>query len=263
MMGIDESRARHSRCCVSLAGVTLALMVAGCKDKVPTISAEPPPMPPPIVTLNIPAPALPTPGLSPRARLSRVVDLLQQGDEAQAKAELTELLHQRPSMREAKELQQAFDTDPKAELGAESFAYHLGPRESLISVAIGFFGDSYKFYALARYNGIAVPNSVKPGDVIQIPGRRRAPVYRHQVRQADDESRPDETVATPAPEAPRTNPAQAQKLRRAGLERMSAGSIDQAVSLLEQAQRLDPANGAIAGDLGRARRVQAVVHNRH
>jgi len=240
------------------------LMLAGCEEQVRTVSAPPPPpLPPAIPTLNIPAPNLPTPGLVPRDRLSRVVDLLGQGQIGQARADLAELLRQRPNMHEAKVLQDSLDIDPKADFGEESFAYHVGAHETLITIAIGFFGDSYRFYGIARYNGITVPNSVKPGDTIQIPGRRRAPVYRHAIKPVADDHGNDTPAATAAPTTPQTNPAQAQKLRRAGLERMSAGSVDQAVSLLEQAQRLDPANGAIAGDLNRARRIQSVVHNRH
>ncbi|WP_438827218.1 hypothetical protein, partial [Sphingomonas bacterium] len=77
-------------------------------------------------------------------------------------------------------------------------------------------------------------------------------------------------VPAPAPkpaDAPRpavtaADRGRAQKLRQQGLEQMSAGSIDRAVQLLSQAATLDPGNGAIGGELARARRIQATVHSR-
>jgi hypothetical protein len=264
MIANQTNRARKSRWTMPLACAVLALAVAGCGKKIESVSTAAPPPPPPPATAN-PATALlpPTVGLSAQERLARVVDLLQQGSEAQARVELAETLRQQPSMREAEVLKQTLDTDPKALFGADSFAYRVGPHETLITVAVNFLGDSYKFYGLARYNGISVPNAVKPGDMIQIPGRFREPANRPPARPSSGEDRPEKPqVAPPVPEARPANPAQAQRMRRAGLERMSAGFIDQAVGLLEQAQRLDPANGAITADLGRARRVQAAVRNR-
>jgi hypothetical protein len=225
----------------------------------PTARPTPVPAPAPVFTA--------TPGLAPRERLARAVDLLQQGQEGQARAELARLLADQPDSREARALQDSLDTDPQASFGSDSFAYTVGPHDSLITLAIAYFGDSYKFYGLARYNHIAVPANLKPGDTIRIPGRARAPINRRPAREEEHSAptpvatpQPPRAVATPA--TPRTDPARAQRLRRAGLERMSAGSIDQAVSLLEGATRLDPGNAAIAADLNRARRIQAVVHRR-
>jgi outer membrane biosynthesis protein TonB len=230
---------------------------------VPTPTPTPTPTPKPTAP---PAPVA-TPGLAPRERLAHAVDLLEHGQEPQARAELKQLLTDQPDGREAKALQETLDSDPVALFGAENFAVKVGPRDSLITLAIAYLGDSYRFYGLARYNHIAVPADVKPGDTIQIPGRQRPPAQQHRPTRPDDARPATPTpVATPEPRPepaqPRANPARAQQMRRAGLERMSAGSIDQAVSLLEQASRLDPGNAAIAADLGRARRIQSVVHHR-
>ncbi len=249
----------------ALLGVTLILAGCGDKGKVASDGAAPPPPPPPAAAAPsvtpAPPPPLPTPGIGPRERYKLSLDLLQRGKDAQARAELVQLQKDLPSDRRAGVLLRQIDTDPKQLYGTDSFAYTMQAGDTLFSLARQYLKDALNFYGLARYNGLTLPVDLKPGQVILIPGRARAPdrgAPRHAVT-------PPPAVAVPHPQAaPADNPAQraqAQNLRRQGLEQMSAGSIDRAVTLLSQAASLDPANPAIAADLARARRIQATVHS--
>ena len=49
-------------------------------------------------------------------------------------------------------------------------------------------------------------------------------------------------------------------MRSEALVQMNKGSIDKSVALLREAAQLDPDNTAIAADLARAVRIQAVTH---
>lgn len=56
------------------------------------------------------------------------------------------------------------------------------------------------------------------------------------------------------------DPARAARLRGRGLEALNRGAVSQAVALLSEAARLDPANALIRRDLERARRIDHAVH---
>jgi outer membrane biosynthesis protein TonB len=65
------------------------------------------------------------------------------------------------------------------------------------------------------------------------------------------------------PQAEAANPAEAAKLREAGLVELNRGAISHAVALLEHANRLDPSSPAIRRDLERAQRIsKALAANR-
>ena len=49
------------------------------------------------------------------------------------------------------------------------FTVELAKDESLSSIAKTYLADPLLFYALARYNGIALPGKVNAGQVIKIP----------------------------------------------------------------------------------------------
>ena len=124
------------------------------------------------------------------------------------------------------------------------------------------------FYALARYNNIAVPDLGGAGT--DHPGARPpsraaaaaaprspAPTLRHAPR-----SEPATSHARAPARCRAGNPAQAARLRGQGLAAMNAGSVDRAVALLRQALALDPDNAAIRNDLSRALRIQSTVRSR-
>lgn len=253
-------------------GVTAAalLALAGCggrPERMAMPATEAPPPPPAPKDDKTPAPQA-QPGLSPTQRLARVVDLLNRNDEKTARVELAALLADAPTRREALVLRESIYGNPYDLVPRGSFSYIIAPGDTFITIARDYLGDSYKFYALSRISGIA-GDQLKPGDTIQIPGRLRDPARRGggyaRPAPARPRTRPTTGAApsTPgAPAAPQTDPAGALRLRRQGLEQMTAGRIDAAVSRLSHAQQLDPDNRAIAADLARARRIQGAVRTR-
>lgn len=245
----------------------LALSLAACGKKELPLPPAPPAETPP-ATPDTPA-IEPQPGLSSNQRLARVVELLNAGDEPTARAELTALLQQDPGRREAEVIRQSVEGDPRAILPRDSFAYVIRPGDSFITLALEYLGDSYKFYALSRVNGI-LGDKLKPGDIVQIPGRFREPRRERKETRRTPPAAPRSTTPTPsrpepatAPAAPQGDPAAARRMRRGGLESMSAGRIDQAVARLSRAAQLDPGDAAIAADLARARRIQSAVRGRN
>ena len=235
---IETLGMRAGRAALALA---LAASVAACGGKERPGPTPPPPELPMRTDLAEPVAIQPQPGLTPTQRLARVVELLVANDEPTARAELAQLLRDEPNRREALVLRQSIEGDPRAVLPGDRFSYTVRPGDTYITLARDYVGDSYKFYALARINGIAA-NRLKAGDTIQLPGRFREP-RREREERARPAPRPREPGAPPqaAPAAPRT---------------------DQAVGRLSQAAQLDPANEAIAADLARARRIQATVRGR-
>ncbi len=73
---------------------------------------------------------------------------------------------------------------------------------------------------------------------------------------------PAAPAPAPAPARPTVDKARAGQLRAQGLVELNRGEVQKAVSLLRQAQQLDPDNALIARDLQRAVRIQSAVSNR-
>ncbi|MFN3514289.1 MAG: LysM peptidoglycan-binding domain-containing protein [Phenylobacterium sp.] len=230
-----------------LAAVLATLALAACAQtaKTPPVAAgsvagaaPEAPTPPAFVA---------TPGLGPMERQKKAVDLLDKGEADQARAELQALLEQQPSNAVAKRLLDQIDRDPRALLGEKNFAYTVRSGDTMSGLAQRFLGDPLMFYALARYNGIVAPSQMAVGRTLQIPGAPRPAV-----------AAAPKDAAAPAPQG--GDPARAAALRRSGLEELNRGAVDRAVSLLRQAQGLDPASAAIQKDLERALRVQKTVN---
>jgi len=201
-------------------------------------------------------------------RLREAIADLYRGDGQAARRKLMALLHRQPGDATARRLLNTIDTDPHVLLGAENYSYTLREGETLSVIAQRALGDPMLFYALARYNNIAVPTAVTPGQVILIPGHRPAPpppppqrpTPRPTPRPAPPTPGPAAQPPRPAPRA--TNPALAARLRGQGLAAMNAGQINRAVGLLRQALAADPDNEVIRNDLGRALRIQNTVRAR-
>ena len=248
-----------------LGTAAVLVLLSACAHKPAT---PPPSVPVTKSTAQASAPARPmvqqiVPTRSPRQRYDMAVELLQQGNSAQARTELAALLQQRPGDRRAGQLLREIDTDPRVLYGSDSFAYVVRSGDTLSSLARRYLRDPASFYGLARFNNLTFPTELRPGQTLMIPGRVRSPE-----RAVAPPRRPSPVATQAAPakpeEAARPAPktidrGRAQRLRQQGLEQMSAGSIDRAVQLLSQAAAADPTSGAIAGELARARRVQATV----
>lgn len=225
----------------------ITLILAGCagnpKPVRPT-SAQTSPLPPNYIA---------TPGLDPQARSTKIFELLNAGQPDPARAEAEQLLRDQPDSALARSAIEQIDNKPKTLLGEQSYSYEIKPGETLQSLAERFLGDRYKFYALAKLNGIAVPSQAAAGQTIRIPGVRKAPPKPRV------DSEPPRAAEPPVQHA--TDPRRATALRSQALLEMNRGKIDQAVALLRQANALDPSNAAIGGDLARALRIQATTHH--
>jgi len=271
-MMMNEGQPRAARTGTMLAAAAMLALLGGCgrKPEIQPLPAPPEAAPAAPATGNMGDMPQATPGLNPTQRLARVVELLNRNDEKTARVELDALLAQDPGRREARVLEQSIKGNPYAIVPRNSFSYVVAPGDTFITLALDYLGDSYKFYALARISGIA-PNMLKPGDIIQMPGRVREPSRpgAQRTRPAPTRARPARRPATEAsaptstaPAASQNDPATALRFRRQGLEQMTAGRIDRAVSLLGRALQYDPDNRAIAADLARARRIQGAVQTR-
>jgi LysM repeat protein len=245
----------NRRLWLALGAAVLAATVAGCsgsKGKLPVASA------------STPANAYGWPG---GATVKDAIALLNAGKTAEARQRLVAVLKVQAGDMIARNLLEQIDTDPKLLLGTQSYSYTVKQGETMSVLAQRFLGDPMKFYALARYNGIAVPTQIAPGQSILVPGRRPvAAVKKPAPKAAAVVKKPPQPVAaakaaplSPKPAARQANPALAARLRGQGLSALNAGSVNQAVALLRQALSLDPASGIIRGDLARALRIQSTV----
>lgn len=199
-----------------------------------------------------------------REEVREAIALLNRGESASARTKLMGVLRRQPGDDVARQLLRQIDTDPRELLGRENYSYTLREGETLSTVAQRALGNPMLFYALARYNNVAVPESVVAGQTILVPGRRPAPPPppRPEARPTPTRPAPPPETATPRP-APRSgNPAQAARLRAQGLAAMNAGQIDRAVALLRQALGQDPGSAVIRNDLNRALRVQNTLRSR-
>ncbi len=111
----------------------------------------------------------PMPNLTPRQRLLRSFELLEEGDADRARVELLAYLERVPSSALAKDLLLQIDTDPEVFYPAKYREITLQPGQSLSNVAKEYLGSAFDFYALARYNDIDRPRRVVPGQVVRVP----------------------------------------------------------------------------------------------
>lgn len=207
--------------------------------------------------------AVPAPAAAPASQNSwrEAIAHLNRGEAPAARRVLAAALRRHPTDSVARMLLRQIDTDPRQLLGTENYSYTLREGETLSTIAQRALGDPMLFYALARYNNIAVPTSVVPGQTILVPGRRPAPPAPRREPPRSAPPRPGPGAAPAPPAAPRGNPAQAARLRGQGLAALNAGNVDRAVALLRQALAQDPNNAAIRNDLNRALRVQSTVRS--
>ncbi len=162
-----------------------ALLAAGCATPPPPPApvAAPAPPPAPVVIAEPPKPAAPVvPELTPaqaKAQAQRLaietVDLLQNGDEAGARAKLEQAQQLDPTNDFARKLMDQVKADPQKELGSVSFRYTVQRDDSMSKLAAQYLGDRFRFYILAKYNDIQNPSKLAAGQVIKIPGRAPAP----------------------------------------------------------------------------------------
>jgi hypothetical protein len=196
-----------------------------------------------------------------RRQLQDALAALNAGDSVRARPLLIELLTVQPGDMLAQNLLKQIDTDPKLLLGTQNYRYTVKDGDTMSSIAQHFLGDPTMAYALSRYNDLASPLGLTPGQSILIPGKRKPAATAK--KSAPAAKKPAATAKAPPapakPAQPAGNPAQAAKLRGEGLAAMNGGAINRAVVLFRQALAYDPNNALIKGDLARALRIQGTL----
>ena len=216
------------------------------------------------------------PDLPQKERMVRAIRALEQGDPATAKAELKVYLARAPKSRLGRSLLDQIERPPETVLGPVSFPHVVGPGESWSALAERYLDDRYRFWSLARYNGVDIPTRLNEGSVVFIPGRERAislnpkpqvsdeaEVERRLAEENEDRREPaKEMVKAPEPPRPVVDLRRALALRKQGLERLQRGQLEPAIALLTQAIDLAFGTNAMAiirKDLDRALRLKLSV----
>jgi len=176
------------------------------------------------------------------------VDLLEAGNEEQAKAELLRALAGDPNNKLAQNLLRQINADPIATLGRESFPYTVKPSDTLSRISGRFLGDIYSFYILARYNDIKIPRQVAGGQVIRIPGKAppsgtldlRGPTAPASSPATAPVAAP---IAAPSPPPP-AEPSLGDKAMRSAEAAERSGDLERAYAEYRRAAALDQAQAA-------------------
>jgi tetratricopeptide (TPR) repeat protein len=200
-----------------LAGLVLA--VSGCQLLNFRTAEEPDPTPEPELEQ---AEAVPAASVLSPATMQVVIDLLDTGQLEQAEQELLRIIDARPGSRLALRFLEQIQVDPVDLMGEEYDEVVVERGESLSVIAHRELGDGMQFFALARYNDIAVPRRLSPGMVIKIPSNLKS----------------DPELPVTSPEAPlRVAQTPGAGLALAGQQLLDAGKDQQAVGLLLSAAR--------------------------
>lgn len=228
----------------------------------PVAVAAPAPAPVPEVA-PAPPPAVPMSAEEVRAALEGVRNLLDQGHEDAALAELERVLRADPGNRSAQYLQRQIQEDPVALFGRESFSYVVKPGDTLAVIAQRQLGERDAFYGLARYNGLKVPRQLPLGQAIRLPGKPRPALAAPAAAAAPTPAAPSPAApALPAP--PPVDPeaqakAQAQQTRaainkasRAARVCMVRQDVCCAIRHWDEVLKLDPNNGPAQAERERA-----------
>jgi tetratricopeptide (TPR) repeat protein len=101
--------------------------------------------------------------------LSRVIGLLQDGENEPAEDMLLGLLDDDPDHRLAARLLRQLHEPPESLLGDELTQVVVEPGDTLSGLAERHAGDSMLFVALARLNAIEQPRLLRPGTVLRVP----------------------------------------------------------------------------------------------
>jgi len=221
------------------------MILAGC--------ATPPPAPPPKAAepvVEAPKPAAPAePQLPPaqaKAEAQRLaisaIDMLQNGDEANARATLEKATAMDPANDLARKLLDQIKADAQAELGPTFWRYTVQRDDTLSKLAQAYMGDRYRFYILAKYNDIPNPSKLAAGQVIKIPGKQPPPAARPGA--AAPAAAPAAVEAPPTTPAPEPEPAKkpVSSLMQQGIEQQKSGNLEAAYATFSEVARNEPGN---------------------
>lgn len=196
------------------------------------------------------------------------VEMLEGGNEDQARSELQSALATDPNNKLAQNLMRQITVDPVAMLGRESFSYTVRSTDTLSRIAGRFLNDIFSFYILARYNDIKVPRQVAAGQVLRIPGKapppgadREPPAPRPAPAPApapNPAPAPPAPTPAPNPPAPVAAPAEAAGVgvMRAAEAAERAGDFDRAMAEYTRAAGMNQAAAAAKATEMRRKLVQ-------
>lgn len=261
--------------------VAVALALAGC--------TSPPPAPTPpetrASTTTATESVAPRPPATPAEQQQaqkialHVAELLEAGNETEARSEIDRALTLDPNNKLAQNFLRQITADPATALGAESFDYTVRPGETLSRIAGRFMGDIYAFYLLARYNDVKVPRQVSSGQTIKVPGKAPPPELVRPPKPPADTKQPKnkraerpaierDELEPPPPPPPVQPPPQevvtpAEKAYREGLAAQRSGNKERAYQQFRQAAQMDSAHPDARAKADQLRREMALQHERN
>jgi tetratricopeptide (TPR) repeat protein len=199
-----------------------------------------------------PKPACPADKAQAQDLAQRVaVNLLDEGKEAEAKAELLKALCMDRGNALAESLMRQITMGPEAyfaeKYGSKWFWYKVKPGDTLSKIAATHLGDPYQFYALARYNGIVVPKSLHATQV-KVPGTAAA-------------ASPPPPIS-PAPPPSPAGPTQAERFYQGGQQALLVGEKDKAYDLFTQAAKSDPKDSRARAEAEKLKPELLALHDR-
>lgn len=166
---------------------------------------------------------------------------MQNGDEVTARSSLDKAQALDPGNELAKNLMRQITADAQRELGPTSWRYVVQRNDTLGKIAGTYMGDNFRFYILAKYNNITVPNRLAVGQEIKIPGTKPPSVSKLGKPPVP----PDPTAAAPVPPPPPPPPPlparrEAERLYQQGLVQKNSGNLTAAYDSFSEAARRDP-----------------------
>jgi tetratricopeptide (TPR) repeat protein len=189
-------------------------------------------------------PVVPVAVVNTADRLDHAIALLQQGNAKDAEVELHAVLIANPDSKQAQYLMAQIETPVSGLFPTKSFPVKLAKDDTLSSIARAYLGNPLAFYGLARFNNIAVPQSVVRGQTIRIPrtpetlaalARRNAPPPA--TAQATDT--PPVLVAKPSPAAQHKL---AQEYYRKGVVAFQHQELETAIAFWDKCLAIEPDN---------------------
>ena len=126
-----------------------------------------------------------------KVRLNLAYRAFMQGEEKAARSQLQAMLRLDGDHAVATSLLQQIKQPAgrffKRRFGERYFTYKVQEGDSLATIALDFLHDPYLFYALAKYNHVAIPGKLMVGQLLRIPGSRPAiPAAERHYRIAED-----------------------------------------------------------------------------
>ena len=247
---MDTHSSRVSWRLAAVAAAAVAIL-AGCATPPP----PPPPAPKPVEpVVEAPKPAAPVePQLPPaqaKAEAQKLaisaIDMLQNGDEANARSTLEKATAMDPANDLARKLLDQIKADAQAELGPTFFRYTVQRDDTLSKIAQAYLGDRFRFYILAKYNDITNPSKLAAGQVIKVPGRQPPPAAAGARQPAAPAAAAPAAAPAAAEAAPVAEPEPPKKaassLMQQGAEQQKSGNLEGAYATFSEAARSEPGN---------------------